>query len=334
MTILVTGSSGHLGRALVLMLRDSNQDARGLDKNPNPPTTDMVGSITDKDICRAAVKGCSYVLHTASLHKPHVATHTRQDFVDVNVTGTLNLLEAVVEENKAGGNVRCFVLTSTTSTFGGALSGWIDEDVKPIPKNIYGVSKCMAEDLCQLFTKLHKLPTIVLKVSRFFPEDDDKAEVRNFGLQSNVKLNELLIRRADIYDMCTAHIAAMEKGPDLGGHERFIISSDTCFTRDDVKHLMTKDQPHTLLSKYFSHADYEETYKKAAYKMFPVVDRVYCNEKAKQLLGWKPIYTFEYGLNSLRLGRDLGSELANRVGSLGYHDQTFDDINGPFPVNE
>lgn len=55
------------------------------------------------------------MLHTATLHKPHVSTHTRQAFVDTNISGTLNLLEEAVEQN-----VGAFVFTSTTSTFGDA----------------------------------------------------------------------------------------------------------------------------------------------------------------------------------------------------------------------
>src|SRR3979490_2392387 len=100
------------------------------------------------------------VLHTATLHKPHVVTHTRQDFVDTNITGTLNLLE---EAAIAG--VRSFVFTSTTSAFGSALTpppgspaAWITEDVTPVPRNIYGVTKVAAESLCELFHRNFALP--------------------------------------------------------------------------------------------------------------------------------------------------------------------------------
>ena len=89
------------------------------------------------------MKGVDAVFHTASLHKPHVITHSRQEFVDTNITGTLNLLEAAVSVG-----VQSFVFTSTTSTFGraltpppGAPAAWITEDVTPVPKNIYGVTK-------------------------------------------------------------------------------------------------------------------------------------------------------------------------------------------------
>ena len=62
-------------------------------------------------------EGVRAVYHAATLHKPHVATHSRQDFVDTNITGTLNLLEEAV-----AAGVEAFVFTSTTSVFGDALT--------------------------------------------------------------------------------------------------------------------------------------------------------------------------------------------------------------------
>ncbi len=92
MRILVTGSAGHLGEALMRTLRDSEHEPIGIDVLASP-FTDIVGSIVDRETVRRTMRGIDAVLHAATLHKPHVATHRRQDFVDVNVTGTLNLLE-------------------------------------------------------------------------------------------------------------------------------------------------------------------------------------------------------------------------------------------------
>src|SRR5580658_9764473 len=92
MRVLVTGSSGHLGEALVRSLRESQNEVLGLDIVAGPFTT-HVGSITDRFCVRQCMTGVQTVFHAATLHKPHVATHGRQDFVDTNIAGTLNLLE-------------------------------------------------------------------------------------------------------------------------------------------------------------------------------------------------------------------------------------------------
>src|SRR3954467_7544521 len=111
MIALVTGSAGHLGEALVRRLRAARREVVGLDVLPSSFTA-QVGSIVDRGFVRRCLRGVTVVFHAATLHKPHVATHTRQDFVDVNISGTLNLLEAAAE---AG--ARAFVFTSTTRVF-------------------------------------------------------------------------------------------------------------------------------------------------------------------------------------------------------------------------
>src|SRR5260221_4782651 len=176
MTVLVTGSAGHLGEALMRTFRRMQKPARGLDLKPSP-FTDLVGSIADRAFVGRSMAGVRAVIHAATLHKPHVATHSRQDFVDTNVTGTLNLLEEA-----AAAGVGAFVFTSTTSAFGSALTppggapaAWVTEDLAPIPRNIYGTTKVAAEDLCELFHRDHGLACLILRTSRVFPEEDDRA---------------------------------------------------------------------------------------------------------------------------------------------------------------
>jgi UDP-glucose 4-epimerase len=106
---LVTGSAGHLGEALMRSLSRLGEEAVGLDILESPFTA-WVGSIADRACVRHCMNGVRRVFHAATLHKPHVATHSRQDFIDTNLTGTLNLLE---EALCAG--VESFIFTSTTS---------------------------------------------------------------------------------------------------------------------------------------------------------------------------------------------------------------------------
>jgi UDP-glucose 4-epimerase len=315
MRILITGSSGHLGEALMRVLANGPHETASVDITPSP-FTQIVGSIVDPSLVAKCMEGVDVVLHTATLHKPHVATHTRQDFVDTNITGTLNLLEAAVR-NK----VRSFVFTSTTSTFGDALTppagapaAWITEDVVPIPKNIYGATKVAAEDLCQLFHRNLALPCLILRTSRFFPEEDDVAERRNAFEEANLKANEFLNRRVDIEDVVSAHLIAMNKAPEIG-FDKFIITATTPFERDDLNELGV-DAPAVLRRRVPA---YDAIYAEIGWKMLPVLDRVYVNQRARETLGWAPQYDFARVLRSVAARRDPRSELAQAVGSKGYH---------------
>ena len=327
MRILVTGSAGHLGEALVRTLKESGHDVVGADIVDSPFTTD-VGSIVDRDFVARCVAGAEAVIHPATLHKPHVVTHSRQDFVDTNITGTLNLLEEAI-----AARVGAFVFTSTTSVFGQALlrppgqpAAWITEDVTPIPKNIYGVTKAAAEDLCQLFHRKHGLPCLVLRTSRFFPEEDDSRAVRDGFADENVKANEYLFRRVDIEDAVSAHLLAVERAPDIG-FDRYIISATTPFQPEDAVDL-GRDAPAVLRRRV---PESETEYQRRGWRMFPAIDRVYVNDHARDGLGWQPRYDFRHVLSQLEANEDLGSPLARSVGTKGYHAETFAE--GPYPVD-
>src|SRR3954463_5179356 len=244
MRILITGSSGHLGEAL---MRTLGGDRVGLDVLASP-YTQIVGSIADRDVVRRAVAGMDAILHTATLHKPHVGSHGRAEFVDTNVTGTLNLLEEAV-----AAGVGRFVFTSTTSAFGralvpppGAPAAWITEDVVPVPRNVYGVTKRAAEDVCELVHRDHGLPCLILRTSRFFPEADDRDDVRDAYDDANLKVNELLYRRADIEDVVSAHVCALRSDVGFG---RYIVSATTPFTRADLQEL--RDDAPSVVRRLF-----------------------------------------------------------------------------------
>jgi nucleoside-diphosphate-sugar epimerase len=315
MRILVTGSAGHLGEALVRTLPAEGHEVLGLDVLASPHTQ-MLGSIADRAVVQRAVAGMDAVVHAATLHKPHVGSHGRQEFVDTNVTGTLNLLEATVE---AG--VSRFVFTSTTSTFGraltpppGAPAAWITEDVAPVPRNIYGATKTAAEDLCELVHRDHGLPVLILRTSRFFPEADDREEVRAAYEDANLKVNELLNRRVDLEDVVAAHRLALQRAPEIG-FGRYIVSATTPFTRDDLADL--RDDAPSVVARLFP--EYAAVYGRRGWRMFPTIERVYVNRRARDELGWAPRYDFGYALERLAAGAEARSELAAAVGAKGYH---------------
>ena len=311
----MTGSAGHLGEALVRVLRGQGRDVVGLDLLASPYTT-VTGPVTDRAVVRRCLDGVGAVLHAATLHKPHIGSHQRQAFVDTNVSGTLTLLEEAV-----AAGVGSFVFTSSTSVFGRALTPlpgepatWITEDVTPVPRNIYGVTKAAAEDLCEIIARDHGLPVVVLRVSRFFPEDDDRDEVRAAYDGANVKANEYLYRRVDIQDVADAHLLAMAGAPAIG-FGKYIISATTPFTPADRAGL-GRDAP-AVVRRLFPDADAE--YARRGWAMFGVIDRVYVNARARAALGWRPTHDFRWVLDRLTAGQDPRSPLARAVGAKGYH---------------
>jgi UDP-glucose 4-epimerase len=313
--LLVTGSSGHLGEALVRVLREAGEDVAGLDLLPGP-FTDVVGSVADRTLVRRAVAGADGVLHAATLHKPHVDSHSRQAFVDTNVTGTLVLLE----EGVAAG-VAAFVFTSTTSAFGRALTpgpdepaAWITEAVAPVPRNVYGVTKTAAEGLCELVHRDHGLPVVILRTSRFFPEGDDRDDVRAAYPDLNLKMNELLYRRVDLEDVVTAHRLALERAAAIG-FGRYIVSATTPFRPEDAARLRA-DAPAVVRDRV---PGSDAVYARLGWRMFPGIERVYDNAAARRDLGWVPRYDFGAALERLERGEDPRSLLARVVGAKGYH---------------
>jgi UDP-glucose 4-epimerase len=326
MTILITGSSGHLGEALMRTLRARGRAARGLDILASP-FTDRVGSIGDRGLVRDCMRGVGTVVHAATLHKPHIATHAAEHFVETNVLGTLVLLEEAV-----AAGVRTFVYTSTTSAFGAALrpapgepAAWITENVRPVPKNIYGVTKVAAEDLCELFHRTHALCVVILRTSRFFPEPDDDPNLRGRYDTANAQANELLYRRTDIADIVDAHLLAIERAREID-FGRYIVSATTPFRESDLVALR-RDAAGVVRRLY---PDCEALYAARGWKLFPEIDRVYVNERARAALGWLPRHDFAHALACLREGRDFRSDLAREIGIKGYHGETYRD--GLYPV--
>ena len=290
MKVLVTGSSGHLGEAIVRTLQQQGKhECVGMDIKPSPFTS-LVGSVSSQKDVQRVMKGVESVIHTATLHKPHIVTHTYQDFIDTNVTGTLNLLEQAKRQQ-----LKSFIFTSTTSAFGHSLKPkndesavWVTEETPPIPKNIYGTTKTAAEDLCMFFYQRHKLPCLILKTSRFFPEEDDRKELRESFEDANIKANELLFRRVDVADAVSAHLIAMEKAEEIG-FSKYIISATSPFNKEHLKAL--RNEASSVIEKLFP--EFRDIYDKMNWKMFKDIGRVYVNDKARRELDWQPKYDFK-----------------------------------------
>jgi UDP-glucose 4-epimerase len=122
-----------------------------------------------------------------------------------------------------------------------------------------------------------------------------------------------------------AHLIALERVQAIG-FGRYIVSATTPFTRDDLQELRTNAA--AVVKRLVPR--YEDVYAWNGWSMFPGIDRVYINERARSDLGWEPRYDFAHIIDLIYAGEDRQSSLARTIGSKGYHAHAFAD--GPYPV--
>ena len=284
------------------LLRSAGHEPIGFDVVPSE-WTPIVASVAEKSAIEAAFAEHDFdaVIHAAALHKPDIARYPQQAFIDVNVSGTLNLLEAA--SAKPGTR---FVFTSTTSLMiSQAIRDersdeaiWLDEDHAPIePRNIYGATKLAGEALCRQHHIDRGLPVIILRTSRFFPEEDDSHRALS---GPNMKANEFLNRRATVEDMARAHLSAIEKADQIG-FGLYLVSAPTPFQRSHTKRL--KENAASLITELYP--DAEDLYAAAGWQLPKSLGRVYDGTRITRDLGFDYETTFEDVLEALRSGAPL-----------------------------
>lgn len=265
--------------------------------------TDVIADVADRRLVESLFRDHDFegVIHAAALHKPDIARYPRRAFIDTNVTGTLNLLEEAVKQG-----VSRFVFTSTTSLMitqairdeTAKTAVWLDETSAPLkPRNIYGVTKRSAEELCRLFHADFRLPIIVLRTARFFPEDDDTH--RSLSAE-NLKTNEFLNRRLTVEDCARSHIVALEHA-HVTGFGLYVVSAPTPFSIEDAAELK-RDAP-AAIARYFPEA--AALYATRGWQLPKSIGRVYDASKIERELGFRCETDFASVLATLRRGKPL-----------------------------
>lgn len=266
MRVILTGSSGRIGRAIFGALSPEHE-VIGIDRNVFS-TTQVIGDCADEEILKSVIYGADAVIHTAGPHAPHVGSVPDAEFERVNVEGTAALYDIA---RRAG--VRRFVYTSTTALYGHAIEPgkctWVDEETEPAPKSIYHRTNLAAEKLLEEAAS-GALPVRVMRMSRCFPEPAPEMAVYR------------LHRGVDARDVAIGHALALAHEGEA--FERFILSGPSPFNQDDCQSLAS-DAPALLRERVPALA---AQFDARGWDLPQSIDRVYSPEKAIEALGWKP----------------------------------------------
>lgn len=291
-TVLVTGASGRVGRAVAVRLWASHR-VLGLDLGPSS-TTHLVGDLLSLtapgpagDALRQALRGASAVVHAAALHAPHVGQVADAAFERVNVEATQRLYALAAE---AG--VPRFVFTSTTALYGDAAGGtphaaaWLTEATPPQPRSVYHRSKLAAEAWLTRQALGGGGPGVrILRMSRCFPEPAPWMALYR------------LHRGIDVRDVAEAHAQALAAGGAAASTH--LVSAATPFLPEDAPAL-AQDAPAVLARR--APALVAE-FQRRGWALPRRIGRVVDAAASAQALGW----TSRHGADSVWRQLDEGS---------------------------
>lgn len=265
--VLITGSSGRIGRALHWKLSQKYK-TEGLDLSPSSATS-IIGDICDYENLLKSFENVETVFHSAALHAPHVDYNSEKKFYEINVYGTENICKAAL-----ACGVSKIIFTSTTALYGYANHGkekavWVNEETTPKPRTIYHKTKLEAEKLLRGYAG-EKLKISVIRMSRCFPEPVEKMAVYR------------LHRGVDYRDVADAHIMASEVN-NMKNMDKFVISGKTPFLKSDLEEL--SKNPESVIRE--RHPELANEFYKRKWNFPKSIDRVYDPSYAEKKLGWQ-----------------------------------------------
>lgn len=275
MKILVTGGNGRIGGFVVDELQANGHEATIFDtkKNDEVSVDSIAGDITKPGEIEHAAKGMDGIIHLAAIPSM-MPDFAPADYMDVNVTGTFNVLEAA-----AINGVDKVAIASSDSALGFVFSTHafspnyfpIDEEHPLQPQDPYGLSKLMGEELCKRTTRRYGIQTICLRFCWVWFPDTYKNQARIAVAPISTKQ---MWGYVDVRDVAQACRLAVES-ENIECESVFIAAEDT-FSDDASIDLIRKNYPKV---KQISDEYLIEKHK----PMFDI-------SKAKKLLGYRPQY--------------------------------------------
>jgi UDP-glucose 4-epimerase len=180
MKYLVTGGAGFIGSHIADALVEQGHDVVVLDnfstgKRENlisAPTQLVEGDIRDPETCIKAAKGCAGIFHEAALVSVPDSINRPRDNHDINITGTLNILEAARQQG-----VKRVVFASSAAIYGDNPELPKREDMLPEPKSPYALAKLTGEYYLKVYAECFGLETVALRYFNVFGPRQDPSSM-------------------------------------------------------------------------------------------------------------------------------------------------------------
>lgn len=302
--VLVTGADGFIGSHLIeqlilegavvkaFVLYNSFNTWGWLDTLSREKLAKIeifAGDIRDPNGVRTAMKDCEVVFHLAALIAIPFSYHSPDSYIDTNVKGTLNIVQAARDLN-----VERVLVTSTSEVYGTAQYIPIDEKHPRQPQSPYSASKIGADCIAESFYRSFELPlTIVRPFNTYGPRQSARAVIPTIITQllsgiENINLGDLTPTRDLLFvkDTCSGFIE-IAKSESLIGSDCNIATQSEISVADLAQELIKQINP---TAKIISDSQRIRPEKSEVFRLFG------SNEKIKQHTGWEPKFTFAEGL--------------------------------------
>lgn len=291
MKIIVTGAAGFLGTHLCRSLHQAGHQLKLLDLKPNPEFDTIIADVRDKEAMEEHIADADVVFHLAALIEAGESVKNPQAFVDSNITGSLNVLEAM---RKNG--IKTLAFSSTAAVYGEPQIVPITEDSRTLPINPYGVTKLALEGLLSSYVSSYGMTGIALRYFNLYgPEEHHQPETHAIPrFLSQIHNNEEVTvwgsgehQRDYIYiqDIVDAHLAALDLAiAQPGKYHYFNLSTENPTKVIEVIHLIEKIMGKTANIKHFP--------ERAGDPLVLYADAT----KARQILNWSAKVPIEQGL--------------------------------------
>jgi UDP-glucose 4-epimerase len=288
MRVLITGAGGNLGRVLAPELVKQGHEPILVDyRLIDTPYEFVQGDVRDGEFIKKVTRNVDAIVHGAALHGVHLSKYSPDDFWNLNVTGTHNVYQAATE-NKISKVVFC----STMGVYGDSIPhhenayAAVTEDLALLPRDIYGLSKRLGENMAEYYYRTEGIKTISLRLGMFVPED-----FVQYGFR-------LLKGGVDDRDVAAAFMLALEN--EEIKIDSFNIMSKVPFSREDEKDLVSN--PNEVIEKYYPGAnDIFEQKGLDVKKILSIWGNTFWPvDKAERGLGYQPQYNFDGYLKALQ----------------------------------